>query len=142
MSLRSSIRALAQSPNRAAMSGFLIALVGAAIAFTATWLDQRWMLWMAFFIAIVGIALGGVGIIWGIVAGPRRLIEDSRRHPNAYLFFVAALLIACVEFGLNVYGTSLGIVGSIIFLACGVAGFVLFARQKLTETRERKQSQP
>jgi hypothetical protein len=142
MNPRAVFRAISQSPNRAAMSGFLIALAGAGIAFTGTWLDQHWMIWIALFIAVVGIALGWVGITWGIVTGPRRLIEDSKRYPNAYLFFFAALLIACVEFGLNAYGTSLGIVGTIIFLSCGVAGFVLLAKNKLTEHRGRKQSQP
>jgi hypothetical protein len=142
MSPRSSFRAVIRSPSRAAMSGFLIASAGAGIAFTGDWLGQRWMLWIAVFIAVVGIALGWVGIIWGIVTGPRRLIEDSKRYPNAYLLFLAAFLIACVEFALNIYGSSLGVLGSVIFLACGVAGFVLLAKQKLTETRERKQSHP
>ena len=133
-------RELIKSPTRAAFSGFVIALLGAAIAFTGQYLEQRWMLWVAFFVAVCGIAIGGVGIAWGVVTMPRRFSEDRKRYPSAYRLFLVAFVIACVEFALNLYGRSLGIAGTVIFLASGIGGFVLLAKHKLTESRERKQS--
>ena len=128
-------RDLSKSPLRTALSGFFIALAGAAIGFTGQWLDQRWMLWIAFFVVVCGIAMGWVGIAWGYFTMVRRFREDRKRYPAAYGLFLLALLVAGVQFGLNIYGYSLGIVGAVIFLACGIGGFVLLARQKLAESR-------
>lgn len=131
-------RDLIKSPHQTAFPGFLIALVGAAVGFTGQWLDQRWMLWIAFFVAMCGIAIGWAGIAWGFFTMPRRFSEDRKRYPSAYRLFLVAFLIACVQFAMNIFGYSLGIVGTVIFLACGIGGFVLLARAKLTESRDRK----